>query len=115
MGLGSFASDWLLGAGALLLAAAAALLAHHLLVTFVQRAIGPDRLFLGQVVASTSGPVRLGLVIVGLAVALAWLPPQPNLTAALARLLLVAFIVLVGWSVTIIVGLAADRYVARFK
>src|SRR5690348_11966193 len=91
---------WLLGTAILVLAAVFALWAHRLSVRLVTRVPvnGSKRSFLQTFVAATTGPSRLGLVVFALGAALpyAHLPAQES--AVVGHVLLVAFIVLVGWS-----------------
>jgi small-conductance mechanosensitive channel len=76
---------------------------------------GSKRSFLQTFIAATTGPSRLGLVVFALGAALpyAHLPAQEF--AIVGHLLLVAFIVLVGWSAMRAIEIAATLYLHRFR
>lgn len=107
--------DWIYAILLLSTAAGLALLLHRTSKRLLRRLIGPEHPFLQTLVTRTQGPGRMALVILALAIVL---PATPLTTAAaysLAKVLLVAFIVLVGWSALTAVELACQFYLRRFK
>jgi small-conductance mechanosensitive channel len=109
--------EWLSGTGVLVLAVLAALLAHRLslrLITGVPLT-GAKRSFLQTFITATTGPSRLGLVVFALGAALPYSHLPPLQFAILGHALLVAFIVLVGWSATRALEIAATLYLHRYR
>lgn len=113
----SYLPDWLLGSGVLIFAAVAALIVHALAVRMAGRlaSIGRKHHFLETFIAATTGPTRLASVIFALGAAL----PYARLPAArfefIGRTLLIAFVVLVGWSTARALEIAATLYLHRFR
>ncbi|MBV8401745.1 MAG: mechanosensitive ion channel, partial [Acetobacteraceae bacterium] len=108
---------WLMGTAILILAAGLALWVHRLSVRLITRmpVNGSKRTFLQTFVAATTGPSRLGLVVFALGAALPYARlPAPE-SAVVGHLLLVAFIVLVGWSAMRALEIAATLYLHRFR
>jgi small-conductance mechanosensitive channel len=109
--------NWLMGTAILILAAGLALWVHRLSVRLITRVPvnGSKRTFLQTFVAATTGPSRLGLVVFALGAALPYARlPAPE-SAVVGHLLLVAFIVLVGWSAMRALEIAATLYLHRFR
>jgi len=111
----AWAPDWAIGLAALALAIGLALLVHYVAIRMGRRLIGVRRVFLGQLLSRTGGPTRLALVIFAVSLALQWAPFDPELTATIRHLLLIGFIVLVGWIAIIFIGVTADLYLGRFE
>jgi len=81
--------DWALIVARLVLAVVAALAVHAILVQFVRRALGPDRIFLRSLLTQTRGPVRLALIIIAVAIALPAARLDPALAEAVRHALLI--------------------------
>jgi small-conductance mechanosensitive channel len=111
----AWAPGWLAGSVILIAAAAAALLAHVVLIGILRRIVAARHFFLGALVVRTRAAIRLALVVFVLSGALQAAPFDPAVRAAIAHLLLLAFILLVGWFAIIVVHLAAETYLCRFE
>ena len=108
-------AGWALSAGLLVGAAIAALLLYAAVLALVRRALGGRRPFLRTVLSATKGPIRLGLLLVALAVALPATPLDADTTEILWRLLGLATICLLGWTALTVLHIAADLYLMRFR
>jgi small-conductance mechanosensitive channel len=102
----------LLGAGAL------GFLAHAISLRLVAPLLDQkhgERYFLQTFVRATTGPSRLALIVAALGAALPWTPFSPSVAATIGSLLLVGFIVLVGWSAMRAIEIATTLYLHRFR
>jgi small-conductance mechanosensitive channel len=108
------AAPWTLHLAALALAVVVALLAHSIVIRILNRLIGDRRAFLSLLLTRTAGPTRLAAVIAAASVVTAWAPVDPAVSQAITHALIIAFIILVGWTAIIAVALAADLYLRRF-
>ena len=105
--------NWLWAALMLVTAAALALLLHRAAVRLMRRLIPPNHVFLQSLISATDGPIRMALVIVAVGIVLPAAPLERDAQAAVGRALVVAFILLVGWSSTAAIALASDFYLRR--
>jgi len=105
--------NWLLTALMLAVAAGSALLLHRGAVRLAHRLVSPHREFLQSLISATDGPIRMALVVVAIAIVLPAAPLERDAQAAVGRMLVVAFIVLLGWSATAAISLASDFYLRR--
>ena len=114
--VGTFAA-WmpkgLISAIVLLLAAALALALHRTVMGMLRRIVSGRHRFLQSLVSSLHGLVRLALTIIAVAVALPLVPLETGARAVVGQALLVAFILLLGWSATAAITLASDYYLGR--
>ena len=108
-------AGWAFSAGLLAVAAIAALLLYAVVLLLVRRAMGGRNPFLRTVLGATKGPIRLGLVLIALAIALPATPLDAGTTDILARLLGLATICLLGWTALTVLHIAADLYLMRFR
>jgi small-conductance mechanosensitive channel len=106
---------WLVGILILVAAGFAALLAHFVLIGIVHRVLEKRRFFLGTLLLRTRAAARLALIVFFVSAALPAAPLDPLVRAAIGHVLLVAFILLVGWFAIIAVHLAAETYLRRFQ
>ncbi len=109
--------EWISGTFVLLLAVLAALAVHRLslrLVTGMARK-GSKRSFLRTFIEATTGPSRLGLVVFALGSVLPYAHLSGEWFGIVGHGLLVAFIVLVGWSAMRAIEIAATLYMHRFR
>ncbi len=111
----AWAPGWLAGILVLVASAIAALLAHVVLMAIVRRVVGKRHFFLGALLVRTSAATRLALVVFVMSGALQAAPFDPAAGASIGHLLLIAFILLVGWFAIIAVHLAAETYLRRFQ
>ena len=108
-------AGWAFSAGLLAAAAIAALLLYAVVLMLVRRAMGGRNPFVRTVLSATKGPIRLGLLLMALAIALPATPLDASTTAILARLLGLATICLFGWIALTALHIAADLYLMRFR
>jgi small-conductance mechanosensitive channel len=103
--------------GAIILAIAAliAWLLHSAVAKLVRRFIKPRHPYLAGVLAGTKRLGQIGLLIVALFIALPAAPFDREITATLATLLLIAAIVLVGWTAITASHILADLYLLQFR
>jgi small-conductance mechanosensitive channel len=111
----SSAADWTLAAALLVGSAVAALLLHAVVLAIVRRLLGERRPFLRTVLGATKEPTRLALLLIALAIALPATPLAGDTQEALARLLALATICLLGWIAVTVLHIAADLYLLRFR
>ncbi len=97
------------------LAMAAALAAHRFGFAFAAGLLRARHPFLHSLFVPLKGPLRLALVLFALNIAVAAAPIRAPLGDALAGVLQVAFIALVGWMALAAVNIATEVYVRRFK
>jgi small-conductance mechanosensitive channel len=114
-GLVPAAGDWALSAAILVGAAFVALLLHAAALASIRRMLGERRPFLRTVLRATKGPTRLALLLIALAIALPATPLTAATESALARLLALATICLLGWIAFTVLHIAADLYLLRFR
>jgi small-conductance mechanosensitive channel len=111
--------DWapnnVTGAIILLLAAVAALLLHAAAARVVQRLVRRRHPFLAGVLAGTKALGQIAFVIAALFIALPVAPFDSTTTTALAYVLLIATIILVGCTVITATHIVADLYLLRFR
>lgn len=113
-GLG-WVPSWVIGIAIIVLAILLALAFHSLLLRLARRWVGPDRRFLNMLLLRTAGPSRLGLVIVAASVALRIAPLEYRIVSAIAQILTIVFILLVGWAAVTAIKLATDLYLGRLR
>jgi small-conductance mechanosensitive channel len=80
-----------------------------------QNAIGPKRSIAVLVLETTSGPSKLAVCLVAVAVVLPLAPLNDDLRNALTHLFAVASIALIGWISIRAVDLVAARYLQRYR
>jgi small-conductance mechanosensitive channel len=107
--------SWVADALALTLAVGGSLLAHGL----IERGLGRFALwrspYLVTLIERVHVITRLAALLLALAATLRVVSFAPLTARLLSQLLLVAFILLVGWTASLAVTLATDRYIGRFK
>jgi small-conductance mechanosensitive channel len=98
-----------------ILAIVAALLLHAVTVAVFRRLLRHRYPYLRSLLVETKNPARAALLIVALFIVLPLLPLAPETSALIARLLLIAVIVVIGWAALTALDLAADLYLRRFR
>jgi small-conductance mechanosensitive channel len=103
--------------GGLILTAAAliALAAHAIAVWLLRPLLGERHPYWSALLRATNGPSRLALLVVALVVALPFTSFDPAVSEALAKILTVATIALVGWMAITAGRLAGQLYLARAR
>jgi small-conductance mechanosensitive channel len=109
-----FVPPWVIDIGLLALALALAVLVHGMLFRIAIRLVGSAGLFWRALVIRTEGPTRLGLAIFAIAVAAAAAPLSDAVRMALHRILLLAFIVLLGWVALTALDIWVTIYLRRY-
>jgi small-conductance mechanosensitive channel len=110
-----WAPEWAPSVALLVLAALLALVVHRIILIALRRAFGERHPYLVSLVRRASGPLALALIAFALSVVLQSAPFDPVVSAALARILLLAFIVLAGWIAHIAVETTSTLYLRRFE
>jgi small-conductance mechanosensitive channel len=110
-----WAPEWAPSVALLLLAALLALVVHRIILIALRRAFGERHPYLVSLVRRANGPLALALIAFALSVVLESAPFDPVVSAALARILLLAFIVLAGWIAHIAVETTSTLYLRRFE
>jgi small-conductance mechanosensitive channel len=110
-----WAPDNLVGAIILALAALIALLVHGAVGRLLHRIVDARQPYLASVLTGTRQQTRLAFLMVALFLALPVAPFDPGVAVALAHILLVAVIVLIGWIAITASHIVAELYLQRFQ
>jgi small-conductance mechanosensitive channel len=111
----AWAPDWLAAVAVLAAAVCVALLVHRLALGALRRTLGLHHPFLRRLIEDTRGPSRLALIVFALSAALQAAPLSASLKTGLTHMLLVAFVVLVGWIAHVAIAIASRTYLGRFQ
>src|SRR5215467_14530792 len=110
----AWAPDGLVGSAMLALAALLALVIHSLLIRLLLRLLRDRRPYLHSFLLRTMGLTRLALVVLALFVVLPAAPFDFEVESAIAKVLLVVAIGLIGWSAVTVIDMTADLYLKRY-
>jgi small-conductance mechanosensitive channel len=99
----------------LALAAGIALVLHKQLRKLTRRVLAQRYPGVLSIFTQTRGLTRLALLIIAMIVAIPAVPIDPDIARFLARLLLMAVVVLIGWAAIAILHIAANIYLRRFR
>jgi small-conductance mechanosensitive channel len=110
----AWAPDGLVGSAMLALAALLALAIHSTLIRLLLRLLKDRRPYLHSFLSGTMGLTRLALIVLALFVVLPAAPFSFEVESAVAKVLLVVAIGLIGWAAVIAVDMTADLYLKRF-
>lgn len=105
--------NWAISLVCFVAAALVALTLHGLATRFLRRMIPASLQFVHSFISGTQALLRVGLVIFAVALALPLVPLEGPRQAAIGHLLVVSFILLLGWSCTAAITLASDFYLRR--
>jgi len=97
------------------LAAVLALLLHRVLIRLTRRLLGARHPFALSLITRTKAVSRLGLFVFALALALSASNFSDEAVALIGKLLVVAIIILIGWTAIVASELASTIYLARFQ
>ncbi|MDB5599431.1 MAG: hypothetical protein JWN71_1475 [Xanthobacteraceae bacterium] len=111
----SWAPDWLAAVAVVAAAVCLALLIHRLALGALRRTLGRHHPFLSRLIEDTRGPSRLAVIVFALSAALQAAPLSSSLKTALTQMLLVAFVVLLGWIAHVAIDIASRIYLGRFQ
>lgn len=106
--------DWVFGVFLLGLLTVLAVVVHSLAVDLLDKWVGARSRYLRAFLLRTRLLSRLALLIFAWSAVIKVAPFPEQMTELVSQALLVAFIVLMGWTVLTIAGIAADLYVSRF-
>lgn len=107
--------EWVFSLGLMALALAGALVLHEMIVRLVRRAVRRANEFWRPLIVRTRRPGRLALVIAALAASSTIAPLPDGMAAGLRHLLLIGFIVLLGWTAYIALDIGTALYMRRFR
>jgi small-conductance mechanosensitive channel len=111
----SWIPSWAIGLALIAGALGAALLAHELLVRALKRGLRRQSEFVRSLVIRTRAPGRLALMVAALSWSLKIAPIPERLERPLLHILLIAFIVLVGWAVMAAADIGTALYLRRHR
>jgi small-conductance mechanosensitive channel len=103
---------WMVGVGLIVLAILVALAVHKAITLVARRAIG-QRSFGMTFLDKTTGPARLALCLMAVALVVPLAPLGERARLQLSQVFVVAVIALIGWLSMSAVDLAASRYLER--
>ena len=107
--------DWAAGIMVLVTAIILALAVHLLAMRLLRRMAGSDHPFLTSFLARIRGPARLAILVSAGALVARDLALPYSIAEAIGKTLLVALIVLIGWSFVITLHIAGDLHLRRFR
>ena len=110
----SWIPHWVIGAVIMIVPAIVALAVYRWFTRRLIRLAGRYSSFLQQLLARGQGPASAIVVIVVAGLALPGANEPWEVTAAVGRILLVAFILSVGWAAAIALDIGAEIYLRRF-
>jgi len=110
-----WAPPWLVSALLVTLAILVALAVHAVVVQVVRRAISRHSAFWQPLIARTRRPTRLAFIIAALGPAVSAAPLTAGQAASAKHVLIVLFILLLGWMVMTALDIGAALYLRGFK
>jgi small-conductance mechanosensitive channel len=110
----AWAPPWAVSLGLIVVAVLAALVVHFALVRIVRRSLAKDA-FWSALAGRTRRPTRMAFMVAALSVAASVAPLTTAEAANAKHLLLILFIVLVGWIVLTALDIGAALYMRRFN
>jgi len=111
----TWAPDWLISTVILSLTAVIALAIHRTLIRIARRLLRDRHPYVRTFLTATMPLTRLALLVIALFAVLPALPIHPDVEVVIAKVLLLATIVLIGWAAVTAVDMAADLYLLRFR
>lgn len=105
--------DWAISAVCLVAAAVVAVTLHGATLRLLRRLVPPSQHFVRSLIDATQSLLRVGLVLLAVAIVLQAVPLDRNVRSLLGHGMAVGFIVLLGWSCTAAITLASDYYLRR--
>lgn len=107
--------EWLVTTAVIAFSAIAALIAYALIVHTIRSTFGARHPKTRALLTRSKGPLRLGLIVLALSLAVRIVPIDESVARVFASTLNVAFIALLGWSAITAVQIASQIYLRRFK
>ena len=106
---------WSVSLGLIAAALVATVVLHILIVRALSRSLRKRGDFTRSLMVRTGAPSRFALVVAALSLSLRVTPVEPKIEATLQHLLLVAFIVLVGWVLMTAMDIASAIYLRQHR
>lgn len=107
--------EWLVTTAVIAFSVIAALIAYALIVHTIRSTFGARHPKTRALLTRSKGPLRLGLIVLALSLAVRIVPIDESVARVFASTLNVAFIALLGWSAITAVQIASQIYLRRFK
>jgi small-conductance mechanosensitive channel len=111
----SWLPAWFVSVALFGLALAAALLMHRIAYEIMTRLVAGMDLFWRSLVSRTFGPARFTVITLGLSFAASVAPLSPVQAGLIRHILLLCFILLVGWIAKTVLHIWTTVYLRRFK
>ncbi|HEX4411662.1 MAG TPA: mechanosensitive ion channel family protein [Xanthobacteraceae bacterium] len=111
----SFAPAWAVSLTILVIAVAAAWLIHAAAILSLRKMLRGRPPYLRTILEATKNPTRIALTIIAFAIALPTAPLEAETAHFLARLIGLATICVFGWIILVVVNIAADLYLLKFR
>jgi small-conductance mechanosensitive channel len=113
---GSYATafDWLVVGVLVVIGVVVALMLHSALFRLAQRLWGQHHPVVDSLLKGARGVTRYALILVALSIAVPLAPLPVVVTDDVHKILLAAFVVLVGWVVLLAANLTMDHYISRY-
>ncbi|WP_296347724.1 mechanosensitive ion channel domain-containing protein [Reyranella sp.] len=109
----AWAPNWVIACACLVIAATVAVTLHGATLRLLRRLVPPSCEFLHSLISATQALLRVGLAVFAVALVLPIVPLEREARAFVGHWLVVAFIILLGWSCTAAITLASDYYLRR--
>jgi small-conductance mechanosensitive channel len=113
--ISSWVPAWIVGTVTIIVPAIIVLALSRWIIHRLTRLAGRYSPFLQRLLSRSQGPVSLILVTVVSGVALAGARFPWDVTAAIGRVLAVAFVVAIGWTAVIAIDIGVEVYLRRFR
>src|SRR5258708_3738970 len=113
--ISSWVPPWLIGVITMIVPVIVALVIYRWFIRRLIRLAGRYSPFLQKLLARGQGPVSLILIVIVAGAALAAANFPWDVTAAIGRALLVAFVLAVGWAAAIALAIGVEIYLRRFR
>jgi small-conductance mechanosensitive channel len=111
----AWAPTWAVSLGLIGVAILAALAAHQVLVLVVRRGLASREAFWPALAVRARRPTRWAFIVAALSAAVSVAPLTPGQAASAKHLLLILFILLIGWIVLTSLDIGAALYLRRFR
>jgi small-conductance mechanosensitive channel len=111
----AWAPTWAVSLGLIGVAILVALTAHHILVLVVRRGLASRDAFWPALAVRARRPTRWVFIVAALSAAVSVAPLTPGQGAGAKHLLLILFILLIGWIVLTSLDIGAALYLRRFR
>ena len=109
----AWAPDWAISLVCLTTAALLAVTLHGAALRLLRRLVPSSHVFLHSLISATQVLLRVALAAFAIALVLPAVPLEREARTVIAHWLVIAFIILLGWSSTAAITLASDYYLRR--